>query len=85
MPRGVKNTETNPSNKSEPKMVPEPAKPVEQKKPREMWLTKCRDCASRKWEEIGSVGEKTLFQCRFCKRVTIQKEIPQTEDPLEVI
>jgi hypothetical protein len=49
---------------------------------------RCQNCRSQRWEEVGDVNKQKgtkLFQCQFCKRVVIANEIPNTEDPMEVM
>lgn len=47
--------------------------------------TRCKDCRSTKWQNCGKIGDTNIFQCGFCKRVLVAKEIPRTNNPLEVI
>ena len=80
MAKGVKGSGTKPSKAKE-------VQKVEQKQDPNLVSMRCKGCRSnRHWTEIGQVNpEEKLFQCGFCKRVLIAKEIPLTSNPMDAI
>jgi len=86
MTKGVKGSGTKPSMIKQMEKAQKVESPI-QKPASIVNYTRCRNCRSQKWEVIGDVGTKgeRLFQCTFCKRILITKDIPKTTDPLATI